>query len=122
MVRNRKIAYIFSGSLVLMSFLALLIWGLLPGIDFTGGSLMEVEYKESRPETQILQKSTEGLNLGNISFQPTGNKGLIVRLKELNEEEHRILLNTLSVGNSGAMEEKRFDSIGPVIGKELQRK
>lgn len=121
MVRNRKIAYIFSGILVGGSFLALLMWGLKPSIDFTGGSLLELEYKDSRPTVADLEKSVENLDLGSVFFQPTGDKGLLVRLKELNEDEHKILLNALSADIQN-IEEKRFDSIGPVIGQELQRK
>lgn len=121
MVYNRKITYIISSALVGASFLALLIWGLEAGIDFTGGSLLEVEYKDSRPDIPTLQKATEGLNLGSIFFQPTGEKGLMVKLKDVNEREHQKLLNALAIDGAG-LEEKRFDSIGPIIGKELQRK
>ena len=46
MVRNRKITYIFSGVLVAISFVSLLLWGLAPSIDFTGGTVEEVHLKE----------------------------------------------------------------------------
>ena len=121
MVRNRKITYIFSGILVAASFLSLLIWGLKPGIDFTGGSLLEVEYKESRPPIEQLQKSVNELGFGNLTLQPVGEKGVIIRLKDLSQEEHQKLLNALAIGGA-QLEEKRFDSIGPVIGKELRQK
>ncbi|MDP3052209.1 MAG: protein translocase subunit SecF [bacterium] len=121
MVRNRKITYILSATLVGASFLALLIWGLKPGIDFTGGSLLEVEYKAARPAIDQLQKAVNELGLGNVMLQPAGEKNLLVRLKDINPEEHLKLLNALVIAGN-QLEEKRFDSIGPVIGKELRQK
>lgn len=121
MVRNRKITYILSGTLVAASFFALLIWGLKPGIDFTGGSLLEIEYKDARPEINQLQKAVNELGVGNVILQPAGEKELIVRLKDITQEEHQKLLNALDIGGAQS-EEKRFDSIGPVIGKELRQK
>jgi preprotein translocase subunit SecF len=121
MVRNRKITYIFSSVLVGASFAALIIWGLKPSIDFTGGSLLEVEYGSERPPIGELQKKANELDLGNILLQPVEEKGLIVRLKDITQEEHQKLLNALA-SPATQMEEKRFDSIGPVIGKELREK
>lgn len=46
-VKYRKIFYAFSGILVLASFVSLAVWGLKPGIDFTGGTLIEVAYNSA---------------------------------------------------------------------------
>ena len=121
MVRNRKITYIFSIALVVVSLSALFAWKLKLGIDFTGGSLLEAEYADGRPEILKIQQSVDGLGFGNIVLQPSGEKDLIVRLKDLSAEEHKALLDALKIEGKTPME-KRFDSIGPVIGKELKRK
>jgi len=121
MVRNRKITYIFSIALVVVSLSALFAWKLILGIDFTGGSLLEAEYADGRPEISKIQQSVDGLGFGNIVLQPSGEKDLIVRLKDLSAEEHKALLDALKIEGKTPME-KRFDSIGPVIGKELKRK
>ncbi|PIQ69436.1 MAG: protein translocase subunit SecF [Candidatus Tagabacteria bacterium CG_4_10_14_0_2_um_filter_40_13] len=121
MVRNRKITYIFSIALVVVSLSALFAWKLKLGIDFTGGSLLEAEYADGRPEISKIQQSVDGLGFGNIVLQPSGEKDLIVRLKDLSAEEHKALLDALKIEGKTPME-KRFDSIGPVIGKELKRK
>lgn len=81
---------------------------------------MEVEFNSpagGRPEISSLQKTVGELGFGNISLQPGGEKGLFVRSRTLSEEEHQKLLSAL-----GELTEIRFDSIGPVIGKELQQK
>ncbi len=123
-IKHRKIFYTISGIFFGLSILALLFWGLKPGIDFTGGSLMEVEYKVSRPEVGVLRQSVGNLKLGNVVFQPSGDKGLFLRLRDISEEEHQSLLMSLSLGKpvDATLVQKQFNSIGPVIGKELTRK
>ncbi len=123
-IKHRKIFYTISGIFFGLSILALLFWGLKPGIDFTGGSLMEVEYKVSRPEVGVLRQSVGNLKLGNVVFQPSGDKGLFLRLRDISEEEHQSLLMSLSLGKpvDATLVQKQFNSIGPVIGKELARK
>jgi len=124
MIKHRKIFYIISGILVAISLAAFIIWGLNLAIDFTGGSLLEVEYlpageasEQVRPSVEIVKEAVGGLGLGNISVQPFGEKGLLLRTRDLTEEEHQVLLQSL-----GDATQKRFDSIGPIIGQELARK
>ena len=48
-IENKKIFFMISGAMVGLSALFVLMWGLVFGIDFTGGSITEVSYAE-RPE------------------------------------------------------------------------
>lgn len=119
-VKYRKIWYTISGLLLAASIFSIFYFGLKLGIDFTGGSLLEIEYQASRPENSIIQDKLSALNFGNISLQPTGDKGLLIRSRTLTEEEHQKALSALL--STGAFNEVRFDSIGPVIGQELRQK
>jgi preprotein translocase subunit SecF len=119
-VKHRKIWYIFSILLVLASLFSILYFGLNLSIDFTGGSLLEIEYNDIRPETSLIQNKISELKLGNVSLQPTGEKGVILRLKNISEEEHQNLLSKLLT--TGSFNEIHFDSIGPTIGSELRQK
>ncbi|MDP2767858.1 MAG: protein translocase subunit SecF [Candidatus Methanoperedens sp.] len=119
-VKNRKIWYAISGLLVAASLFSIFYFGLNLGIDFTGGSLLEIEYLNDRPENSAIKEKISPLNLGNISLQPTGDNGLLIRSKDLSEEEHQAILIALS--ETDKITETRFDSIGPVIGKELAQK
>jgi preprotein translocase subunit SecF len=119
-VRHRKIWYTISGLLLAASIFSLFYFGLKLGIDFTGGSLLEIEYQTSRPENSIIEDKLSTLNLGNISLQPTGDKGLLIRSRDLSEEEHQKALGALL--STGTFKEIRFDSIGSVIGQELRQK
>ncbi|HEY4510329.1 MAG TPA: protein translocase subunit SecF, partial [Candidatus Paceibacterota bacterium] len=124
-VNHRKIFYALSIILVGGSVFAIWYFGLRYGIEFAGGSLLEGEYSLSRPSIDTLNNEASGLGFGNINIQPAGDMGLIVRTRTLNEDEHQVLLKALSSAGrdeSDKFVERRFDSIGPVIGKELRRK
>jgi len=118
-VKYRKIYISISTILLIGSAFSLGILGLRLGIDFTGGSLMEIEFLSERPSSQIIQEKLIDLDLGQISFQPTGEKGLILRLKDVDEKTHQQILENIGLNT---IEEKRFESIHSLIGAELKRK
>ena len=122
---SHKYIFIFISSfLVLASFAAIGIWGLKFGIDFTGGSLLEIEYKDERPAVNEIRAILEPLNLGNVLIQPSGDLGVILRFKHIDESTHQQILGVLGVNKvveEGVLIEKRFDTIGPTIGAELMR-
>jgi len=116
-LKYRKIYFAFSGLLILGSLACLILFGLKPGIDFTGGSILEVEYKAERFSNQEIKNALADLELGEIYIQPTGERGVIIRMKDIDEATHQQVLEKL-----GQVEELRFESIGPVIGRELKEK
>ncbi len=117
--KYRKIYFVFSGILILASLVFLFVFGLKPGIDFTGGSILEAEYKE-RPSNKEIKESLAGLELGDLYVQPTGEKGVILRMKDITEKTHQEILSRLS--EERELKEERFELIGPVIGEELKEK
>ncbi len=118
-VSYRKIYFSFSALLILGSLFGLLSWGLNLGIDFTGGTLMEVEFLGERYSNAEVNEKLSELELGQVLLQSTGDQGLILRLKDINEETHQQILNKLG---GEQIEEKRFESIGPAISGELKKK
>jgi len=118
-LKYKKIYYLFSTTLVVASMVSLFIFGLRFGIDFLGGSLLEVDF-EKRPENPAIQEKLKDLNLGEIVLQPAGENEVILRLKDINEETHQQIISRL--GEISKVQEKRFESIGPTIGKELRQK
>ncbi|MBU2219685.1 protein translocase subunit SecF, partial [Patescibacteria group bacterium] len=117
-VGKRKIFYTFSALLIGAGIFSIAFWGLHFGIDFRGGSLIEVEFFQARPEVKTVKDNLVGLNLGDVAIQPTGERGLMIRLKDLDETTHQQVLQSLN--SLGELEEKKFDSIGPVVGEELK--
>jgi preprotein translocase subunit SecF len=127
-VTYRKFFYTISAVLVLGSIVALSLWGLKPGIDFKGGSIVEVEYASStRPTLESVRPSLDALELGEYSIRETGGAGFIIRTAELSPERHEAVLGALSQSTDSptknlALTEKRFDSVGPILGKEALQK
>jgi preprotein translocase subunit SecF len=125
-VRHRKIFYAFSIILIIASIVALFTWGLKPGIDFTGGSLIEVGYA-NRPAKEVVISSIASLGFGDASVRETGDKGFIIRSRDLTPKEKDTVIATLSglagtTTDTSAFVEKRFDSVGPILGKEALQK
>lgn len=121
-VRNRIVFYIFSIILVVASVIAISVWGLKTGIDLKGGSLIEVEYASVRPVMDSLKTNLDSLDLGTYSIRPTGETGYIIRTEDLSQAKHSEVLSALKTETSSAPEEKRFNSVGPTLGKEALQK
>ncbi len=99
---------------------AILLWGLKPGIDLTGGSLLQVSYSNGRPAIEQLQSAVSSIGIGEVRVQPTGDNGYIVRAKDLSNDEKNKL--EMALGTFGVVHEDQFNSVGPVIGQELLHK
>ena len=116
-LKYRKIYYTFSILLVIGSIASVAAFGLKFRIDFTGGSIMEVTYADQVPDSATIEKSLAELDLGQITLQTVGDKGLLLRIKHIDEATHQSILSKLT----GAAEQS-FETIGPVVGNELKQK
>ena len=119
-IKYRKIFLLFSLFVIILSIALLFTYGLRQGIDFTGGSILEIEYREERPGNEEIIFTLENLDLGGIIVQPVDEKGVILRMRDISEEKHQEILSVLK--EQRYLEERRFESIGPVIGIELRQK
>jgi len=120
-VKYRKIFYGISAVLLVAGTIALSMWGLKIGIDFTGGTLVEVSYPDTRPEQTVITEALRAIDPA-VSIRQAGADGYIVRMKEVSQEEKVAVLNALSLNGAAPAVEKNFASIGPVLGAEALRK
>jgi preprotein translocase subunit SecF len=97
---------------------ALGLYGLKPGIDFTGGTITELKFKEV-PNIDKIQQVLNSSGIGAVLVQTTGERGVIVKTGELDNEKHKTVIEKLNT-EVGGFEQTKFESIGPVIGKELR--
>ncbi len=121
-IKYKKIFISISAVLVILSIISMFYFGFRIGIDFKGGALTEIVYNNFRPTPKDLNPSLEALNFGSVLLQPTGDKGYIIKSRSLNENEHVLLLQTLSEDGKNILKEVNFNSIGPSVGAELTRK
>ncbi len=118
-IGKRKIYYAISAIFIVASIIALLLWGLKFGIDFKGGSILEVAYSDNkRPETNQIIDSLKPLKLNDLRISPVGDNGVNFRFRETDEATHQEIIKILGSN----VEERRFSSIGPTIGTELKQK
>lgn len=94
-IKYRKISFFISGVLFVTSVVLLFTLGLKPGIDFTGGSLLEVSFTQERPSIVEVQDALAPLELGDVQVQPSGDEGMILRMQYISEEQHQQVLSTL---------------------------
>ncbi len=122
-IKHRKIFYALSLILIFASIFSFAKWGLNYGIDFTGGTLIELGYNNTRPLQSDVLKSISVID-DKASVRPIGDTGFIIRMKPVDQAEKADLMKALSINasSSNSVELKTFDSIGPILGAEALRK
>ena len=117
LIKYRKIWYALSIILIGFSIWAVSARGFKLSIDFVGGTLTEVSYKDDRPVQSSLEYLiNDTLDIGIFSLRASGDKNYVIRTRGLDQEEKQKLNNILG----GTVE--RQTTIGPTAGRELQSK
>lgn len=117
----RKVAALFSLALVLVSIGSLAVQQLNWGLDFTGGTLVEVSYSETVDLQGIRdtlgEKGYEGASV--VSFGT--DRDVLIRLSHgYSDEEGAVLLRILQDNFEGDVELRRIEFVGPQVGDELR--
>jgi preprotein translocase subunit SecF len=120
---QRKIALIVSAVLIVVSITSLSIRGLNFGLDFTGGTLIEVGYP-SVPEISQVRGQLEQAGLNSIVQTFGAATDIVVRIPPSESSESSAELSTrvlaaLSQGVEGEIEMRRVEFVGPQVGDEL---
>lgn len=118
-LKNKKIFFAIAIILLGLSVGSIIAKGFNWGIDFTGGSVVEVDYTGTVPTQEQVQTIVH-TTYPNASVQKIGTTGYLVRTSELSQSAKETLLNSLKP--TGELTEKRFNTIGPSIGQELRTK
>lgn len=126
-IGKRKIWYAISFVLVAVSVAAIALWGLRLGVDFTGGSLIQVQYAAERPAVTDVQERLHAADVGSVTVQPAGDKDVIIRVQGADEATHQKVLAALREGvpaeqAKDAVREVSYETVGPTVGAELRRR
>ena len=123
-VENKKYFFIISALIILTGGIFTLIQGVELGIDFTGGTEIEIDmeqYVESAEIQEILDEYDPGASINHIG---TDQHNIVIRTSEdLSSEQRRELFNDLQERYSLSSDQAlRVDQFGPSIGQEIQQK
>jgi preprotein translocase subunit SecF len=118
-IKYKKIFFAIAILLVGGSIAAMVIRGFNVGVDFTGGSVLEVSY-DARPNTELIKGYVLPVQ-PDAQIQEVGTNDLMVRTEPIDQTTKDTILAALSFDGVEATE-KRFNTIGPSIGKELRSK
>lgn len=97
---------------------ALGIWHLKFGIDFTGGSLLEVSSNQPI-DREAFQKELERIGIEKVVTQTSNDGGILVKSATISQEQHQKVNEILMKSN---LQERRFENVGPTVGKDLTQK
>ena len=117
----RKVAATFSITLVLASLVSLFVQQLNWGLDFTGGTLLEIYYSETADLTGIRNTlATEGYKGATVVSFGT-DRDVLIRLPHgYSDQEGAQLLEKLQATFAGTVELRRIEFVGPQVGDELR--
>ncbi len=122
---SSKIAMLFSIALVLASFTLLLTKGLNYGVDFAGGTIVQVKYTTDAPieKMRAQLKTTELFKDATITEFGSPDE-VIVRLKSSTKDVSNDIGDQAKVAleGTGDFEIRRVDMVGPKVGSELKEK
>ncbi len=122
-IKNRIVFFVLSTALVVLSLISMAYfrpWNF--GIEFTGGSILEVGYPDGRPDSDAFRERLDALGWQSVQVQATGEDAYLVRTKALTEPERQQLIANVSDNGKVRIDERRFNSVGPTIGAELRTK
>ena len=126
-VGKRKLAMIISGVVILLGLASLVInGGPNYGIDFVGGTLVQVKFAEDTDASKI-KDSLSALDLGSVVVQHFGDDAneYLVRVQEStnNKELSRMISGSLESNyGAGKVDIRRVEMVGPQVGKDLRQK
>jgi preprotein translocase subunit SecF len=120
---NRKYTLGISCALIIISLISLVVKGLPLGIDFTGGTLIELGYQEAA-DLQSLRSSLDEAGINGATVQNFGTtRDVLIRLKPQdsvsNKEISDKVLSTINKDSKTAATLRRVEFVGPQVGDDL---
>ena len=118
-MRIKKLTLCISSILFFLSLSLILIKGLNLGIDFTGGSLIEVRFKENVDLNNLRIKMNK-LNLGEVQLQTIGNENdIVIRVQDNKNKQAETIQIVKESLSDQSVEYRRTEYVGPKVGNEL---
>jgi preprotein translocase subunit SecF len=121
-MRYRRVTFPFSAALSVVTVILLLTVGLNFGIDFQGGTLMEMQAKSGRGDVAAVRQTAESLGFGEVEVQEFGRDGgvsLRFALQPGGEAAQGLVVQKARDAFSAAYDFQRVEAVGPRVSGEL---
>ncbi len=119
-VAKRYLFFGISLLIIVPGLIALAIWGLHLGIDFSGGSLLDVRFESSQmPQPAEVVAVFSQFGFDDALVQTSGSDGFIIRSKTMDETQAAQIIAEMEKRFNAKLTLLRFDSVGPAVGKEV---
>ncbi len=122
LIGHRYWYFLISLLVIIPGMLSLAIWGLPLAIDYTGGSSLEVAFSGQAPQTDQVILMYKDMGIPGAEVQTSGNNILIIRSKELTEEQKNAIVARLGSQFNQTVTVEEFTTVGPVIGQEVTKR
>lgn len=122
-MRYKWLYGLISAIFIIPGLFSLIRFGLRPAIDFTGGSLLEIKITNLNKSGSIeqLKEDFKVMNTGLSSIQKTQNDTFLIKMKTIDQNKNNEIKKFLE-NKYGKINEIRFETVGPILGKELMEK
>jgi len=118
-IKNRRIVYIISAVIILIGLISIIFQGFNLGIDFAGGTLIQIRFDESISTTEVRNVLSE-FNLSQSTIQNLSGNEFVIRTEKINSEQRKGILSAFRE-NLTDLEILRVETVGPVIGENLKK-
>jgi len=112
-------AYIISAIVILIGLISILFQGFNLGIDFAGGTLIQIRFDKSVSTTEVRDILSE-FNLSQSTIQNLSENEFVIRTEKIDPERIKGILSALRE-NLTDLEVLRVETVGPVIGENLKK-
>ena len=123
-MKARKLTYVLSIVMVVLSIASIAIKGFNYGIDFSGGILIELK-SENKINLEEMRNKINTVDVDEVNLQTIGETGTEVMIraqaKELNEKEQMAVVNQIKQVLGNDYEYRRVELVGPQVGDELKK-
>jgi len=120
-IQRKYLWFTISGIIIIPGIVFMCLGGLKFNIDFTGGTLWQLNFNNNRPAATELKTMLESADLRDVTVQPLGSNGMAVRLQPIDNAKRSTVLEAIKSTYPDVQEES-FETIGPTIGKEMLSK
>jgi len=118
-IKKRRIVYMISAVIVLIGLISIIFQGFNLGIDFAGGTLIQIRFDKPVSTTEVRNVLSE-FNLSQSTIQNLSENEFVIRTERIDSEQRKGILSAFRE-NLTDLEILRVETVGPVIGDNLKK-